>query len=206
MPGNMVGALIRIMNRIFCCCLLLLVFACSTEEERSASGGRGIAVPERPNEQEWPASFGFGEKADETLIKKWNISIPPDGKGLPPGRGSADQGAAVYQAKCASCHGPNGWDGPFDPLVMQNGAKTKTIGNYWPYATTIFDYIRRAMPYNTPGSLTNEEVYQLTAFLLYANGLLGKEEELNAETLPTVEMPARKLFVPDDRRGGREIR
>lgn len=165
-----------------------------------------LDLPVRPDERNWPERFGFGEEADGALINIWNISIAPDGKGLPAGRGSAKQGAVVYQVKCVSCHGPNGWDGPFDPLVTQEGGKAKTIGNYWPYATTVFDYIRRAMPYNAPGSLSNEEVYQLTAFLLYANGLLSEEEELDAKNLPKIEMPARKLFVPDDRKGGHEIR
>lgn len=153
-----------------------------------------------------PERFGFGEEADSALIDQWNISIPPDGKGLPPGQGSAKQGALVYQAKCIACHGKEGWEGPYDALVMREGVKTKTIGNYWPYATTIFDYVRRAMPYNAPGSLSDEEVYQLTAFLLYANGLLGEEEDLHAKNLPLIEMPAKKLYVPDDRNGGREIR
>ncbi|WP_134088031.1 c-type cytochrome [Olivibacter sp. XZL3] len=192
-------------TEVFCFCFLFLLSACSSESKKPTPAPP-LAVPERPDEEGWPNRFGFGEEADEALINKWNMSIAPDGKGLPAGRGSAKQGAVVYQAKCASCHGPKGWDGPFDPLVIEEGAMAKTIGNYWPYATTIFDYIRRAMPYNAPGSLSNEEVYQLTAFLLYANGLLGKDQELNATTLPKIEMPAKKLFVPDDRRGGREIR
>jgi len=185
--------------------MLLFMFACSSESKKR-SEQRKFGFPEKPDETDWPTSFGFGEEADEALIKKWNISIAPDGKGLPAGRGSAEQGAPIYQAKCASCHGPKGWDGPFDQLVINDAAKAKTIGNYWPYATTVFDYIRRAMPYNAPGSLSNEEVYQLTAFLLYANGIVDQHEEVNAETLPKIEMPARKLFVPDDRKGGREVR
>lgn len=205
MLDNMVVFPQKMTIKIFGCCFVLFLLACSPDSKKAAPV-RPMDLPERPDEEGWPSRFGFGEEADVALIRKWNISIAPDGKGLPEGRGFAKQGAVVYQAKCASCHGPKGWDGPFDPLVIQEGAKTKTIGNYWPYATTIFDYIRRAMPYNAPGSLSDEEVYQLTAFLLYANGLLSEEEELNAETLPKIEMPAKKLFVPDDRKGGREIR
>lgn len=153
-----------------------------------------------------PERFGFGKPASGRLVKSLNISISPDGKGLPDGEGLADKGALIYRAKCSACHGATGVEGPYDHLVASDTSKAKTIGNYWPYATTIFDYIRRAMPYSKPGSLTNEEVYHLTAFLLYRNKIIDEDRVINAESLPKIIMPAKHLFVNDDRKGGREIR
>lgn len=153
-----------------------------------------------------PEHFGFGKKAPESFIKQLDISIPPDGKGLPKGEGTADKGELTYKIKCVACHGATGVEGPFDHLVSSDTSKARTIGNYWPYATTIFDYIRRAMPFNKPGSLTNEEVYNLTAYLLYRNKIIAKSKIINAESLPEIRMPARNLFVNDDRKGGPDIR
>lgn len=205
MLGSM-GKFNKVAN-IFFCLTLMFVIACQPANKKNQVKHEveGSDAPVLPSDQEWPTRFGFGNKADESLIKRLNISIAPDGTGLPAGKGFADQGAIIYKAKCVTCHGPKGWDGPFDKLVSKDSSKAKTIGNYWPYATTVFDYIRRAMPYNAPGSLSDEEVYQLTAFLLYANGIVKINEEINAKTLPKIEMPAKKLFVVDDRRGGREI-
>jgi len=154
----------------------------------------------------WPAHFGFGKKASPALIRKWDISIGPDGKGLPGGSGIAADGQSIYLAKCATCHGKNGYEGPYDHLVYREKSNAKTIGNYWPYATTLFDYIRRAMPYNNPGSLSSEEVYKLTAFLLYRNKIIAADKVIDAHSLPKIKMPARKLFVNDDRQGGPEVR
>lgn len=160
----------------------------------------------------WPAKFGFGRAATKTEVDAWDIDVRPDGKGLPPGQGSASKGHAIYVQKCVACHG--------DASGAQAGAKLlgpvligdtviktklKTIGNYWPYATTLFDYIRRAMPYPEPGSLTNTEVYSLTAYLLKANHVTADTLQ-NAKTLPKVLMPAKKLFVFDDRKGGAEVK
>jgi len=153
----------------------------------------------------WPDKFGIGRQADQSFIAKWDIDVRPDGKGLPKGEGSAKDGAVVYRRKCASCHGANGYEGPEDKLVTDSSG-TNTIGNYWPYATTIFDYVRRAMPFNAPGSLTDQEVYDITAYLLYLNGIIKEEYKITATTLPQIEMPAKKRFVPDDRRGGSEIK
>jgi len=157
---------------------------------------------------EWPAGFGFGHPATVEQIKAWDISIRPDGKGLPVGTGDSRSGRSVYLVKCAACHGKTGTGGPYSSLVGVLGDTTtaKTIGNYWPYATTLFDYIRRAMPYGAPGSLTANEVYDLTAFLLFANKIIDSTTVINAENLPKVVMPARQFFVPDDRRGGAEVR
>src|SRR5882757_8226136 len=156
----------------------------------------------------WPASFGFGRLAAPKEIKDLDITVRPDGKGLPPGSGNASSGATIYQLKCAACHGKTGVEGPYARLVAPMGDTTeaKTIGNYWPYATTIFDYTRRAMPYNAPGSLSANELYSLTAFLLHANKIIDSVTVMTAESLPLVEMPARKFFVRDDRKGGPEIR
>lgn len=156
-----------------------------------------------------PARFGFGRPATDAQITALNIDVQPDGVGLPAGSGTAATGAVIFAAKCAACHGVGGTGGPNGPLVItppQPGKRTeKVIGNYWPYATTVFDYIRRAMPFNTPGSLTNEEVYALTAYLLTANKLLDEKTVLTAKNLPNVQMPAQKLFVPDNRNGGPAI-
>jgi cytochrome c len=152
--------------------------------------------------------FGFGRPATPKEVAAMDIAIRPDGRGLPPGSGKALAGRAVYLVKCAACHGKTGVEGPFARLVgpMGDTTKVKTIGNYWPYATTLFDYTRRAMPYNAPGSLTNDEVYGLTAFLLAANRIIDSGMVVNAGNLPGIEMPAKKLFIPDDRKGGPEIR
>lgn len=157
-----------------------------------------------------PAHFGFGRSATAAEIAALDIDVRPDGKGLPKGEGTAGEGKAIFQQKCAACHGATGSEGPNDRLVVGDttagGRRIKAIGNYWPYATTVFDYIRRAMPFNQPGSLTDEEVYSLTAYLLNANGLLAENAKLNAKTLPKIKMPARDRFVPDDRKDGPEIR
>ncbi|MEI6949973.1 cytochrome c [Paraflavisolibacter sp. H34] len=154
----------------------------------------------------WPGQFGFGRRAHADKVAAIDIDVRPDGKGLPSGRGTVAEGRQVYQLKCAPCHGVNGVDGPYNHLVYTDTSDAKAIGNYWPYATTLFDYIRRAMPFTAPGSLTNAEVYNVTAYLLHANKLIDSTDVLDARTLPLVAMPARKLFVPDDRKGGPEIR
>ncbi len=158
-----------------------------------------------------PAHFGFGRVATQAEIDRLDIDIRPDGKGLPAGSGLAAKGKIIFDAKCLACHGAGGIGGPNGSLVTTtDGEKSKraekTIGNYWPYATTVFDYIRRAMPFNQPGSLTNEEVYHLTAYLLSANKLIDEKTVIDAKSLPKVIMPAQKLFVPDDRKGGPEVK
>ena len=161
----------------------------------------------------YPKTFGFGRTATQKEIALLDTDVRPDGKGLTVGSGNAAEGKLVYAAKCSGCHGATGVEGPNDQLVTIKNpadpkvkARNKTIGNYWPYATTVFDYIKRAMPFNQPGSLTDQEVYNLTAFLLHENGLIKADEIINAKTLPKVIMPARDFFVPDDRKDGPEIR
>lgn len=160
-----------------------------------------------------PATFGFGKLVSQQEIARLDIDIRPDGKGLPAGRGTVLLGKTIYTAKCASCHAADGREIPGvklpgPPLVSspQAAGKLKTIGNYWPYATTLFDYLRRTMPYNAPGSLTDDEVYSLTAYLLNANQIIKANVIMNANTLPQVVMPAKKLFITDTRRGGNEVR
>src|SRR5262245_44821191 len=142
----------------------------------------------------------LGRDATPAQIAGWDISVGPDGVGLPPGKGTAATGAAVYEQKCQACHGAKGAGQPNDRLVGGQGtlatkAPVRTIGSYWPYATTVFDYVRRAMPYTQPQSLTNDEVYAVTAFLLNLNGIIGEQEEMNAQTLPRVTMPNRVNFI-----------
>lgn len=160
-----------------------------------------------------PAKFGFGRPATAQEIAAWNIDIRPDGKGLPAGQGDVKKGKLLYAQKCAMCHGEDGTEKPGvklpgSALVGDTSAnsKPKTIGNYWPYATTLFDYMRRAMPYNLPGSLSNNEVYSITAYLLNANKIIKADVVLDAKNLYKVQMPAKKLFIMDDRKGGPEIK
>ena len=143
-----------------------------------------------------------------------DIDVSPSGEGLPAGHGTAPQGARVYAARCASCHGPKG-EGippnyprlvgrdPRDGFPFGRDPKlVRTVGNYWPYATTIFDYVRRAMPQMTPGVLSADETYAVTAWLLAENEIIPRDAVMDAQTLPAVKMPARSRFAPDDRRGG----
>jgi cytochrome c len=128
------------------------------------------------------------------------VSIPPDGTGLPPGRGTPAQGAVIYAQKCQNCHGEKGGGQPNDRLVGGQGtlaskAPVRTIGSYWPYATTLFDYVRRAMPYTQSHSLTDDEVYAVTAYLLHLNGIIAEMSVMDAVTLPKVRMPNRENFI-----------
>jgi cytochrome c len=157
-----------------------------------------------------PTTFGFGRPASPSEIAKLDIDIRPDGLGLPAGAGTAAEGKPIYDLKCAACHGVGGIGGPNGSLAINPatpaGRREKVIGNYWPYATTIFDYVRRAMPFNRPGSLTDEEVYKLIAYLLYLNQLLDEKASIDAQTLPKIAMPAQKSYVRDDRQGGPQIK
>lgn len=171
-----------------------------------------------------PQRLGIGRPAPPELIASQDTDVRPDGTGLPTGRGTAKEGAGTYARQCASCHGPKGEGGSADVLVGPEprgvppfGPEYErwragrpdapfTIGNYWPYATTLFDYVQRAMPLNAPGSLTADETYGIVAWLLAGNGIIPEAAEMNRETLPKVVMPARNMFVPDDRRGGKATR
>ena len=154
-----------------------------------------------------PERFGFGKTPTEAEIKALDIDVRPDGQGLPVGEGTVAEGSKIYKMKCAVCHGATGKEGPQDILVGEPAsanfrfaesvdlARQKNIGNYWPYASTIFDYTYRAMPQNLPGSLTPDEVYSLVAFLLFKNEIISEDAVMNQTTLPQVQMPAEKYFV-----------
>ena len=157
-----------------------------------------------------PDRFGFGAAAAPDRIALWDIDVRPDGAGLPLGSGSVALGREVYERSCVQCHGPTGTEGPNDRLVTdqlwEQWPPGRAIGAFWPYATTLFDYTRRAMPQLQPGTLSADEVYGVVAYVLHLNGILPEDAELDAESLPTIEMPARDRFVPDNRTGGPTIR
>jgi hypothetical protein len=159
-----------------------------------------------PGGQYAEASHDIGTPLTDKDLAAWNIDVAPDGRGLPAGSGDVATGALVFAAKCAACHGAQGQGGLGDPLVGGQGtlasAKPKrTVGSYWPYATTLFDYIRRAMPYNAPESLSADEVYAVSAFLLNQNGIVPANTRLDAASLPRVVMPNHDGFVADPRPG-----
>ncbi len=142
----------------------------------------------------------LGTPISEAEIAAWDISILPDGTGLPPGSGTPSEGARIFATKCAVCHGENGKGDSAAALAgggpLTSGIETtKTIANFWPYATTIFDFTRRAMPWPKPRSLTNDEVYALTAYMLSLNKIVGEDAVMNAQTLPKVRMPNRDGFI-----------
>ena len=148
----------------------------------------------------WSQTPQLGQPASPALIAAWDISISPDGTGLPPGRGTPSQGAVIFEAKCAPCHGERGVGGPADRLTGGIGSLTsaqpvKTVSSYWPYATTLFDYIRRAMPVTNPQSLSNDEVYALCAYLLSIDHIVPADSTLDATTLAKIQMPNRDGFV-----------
>ena len=152
----------------------------------SAAEGPGLGIPASPQE-----------------IATWNLTVFPDGRGLPPGHGSAVEGKSVYQRYCASCHGANGSGGSSEELAGAKHGLTeahpdKTIGTYWPFATTLFDFVRRSMPPDAPGSLSSDQLYAVCAFLLNLNGIIAESAEMNAATLAQVKMPNREGFVRID--------
>lgn len=166
-----------------------------------------------------PKHFGLGRTPTAAEIAAENIDVMPNGEGLPAGSGNASQGAPVYAATCASCHGANGEGIPPYPQLTGGPKGTfdfasdykipRTIGNYWPYATSLYDYIRRAMPLTAPGSLTADQTYAVTAYLLSREGIIPDSATLDAKALAAIEMPARSHFVLDDRRGstgGKRVR
>jgi cytochrome c len=148
--------------------------------------------------------FGLGKKISERDLAAWDIDVRPDGAGLPRGRGRAREGREIFLAKCSACHGERGEGSPMDRLVGGQGTlasekPVKTVGSYWPYATTLFDYVRRTMPFTSPQSLRNDEVYALTAYLLSENGIVPPDAVLDQQSLPAVRMPNRDRFVDDPR-------
>jgi S-disulfanyl-L-cysteine oxidoreductase SoxD len=143
----------------------------------------------------------LGRVATSEEIASWDVSIGPDGVGLPPGGGTPKQGEAIYAARCVACHGEKGAGKPNDQLVGGQGTlpgdrpPVKTVGSFWPYATTVFDYVRRAMPYNESTSLRNDEVYAVVAYILNLNGIIADNDTMDEQTLRKVKMPNRDGFV-----------
>jgi cytochrome c len=149
-------------------------------------------------------TYNLGRPPTAEEVKAWDLTIPSDGEGLPPGRGTAVLGKPIYVKRCASCHGETGEDPKYGLLVGGHGSLAtakpiQTIGSFWQYATTLWSYIRRAQPFDAPGSLTADQVYAVTAYLLHLNGIIGEQEVMDAQTLPRVTMPNRDGFVPDPR-------
>jgi cytochrome c len=167
----------------------------------------GLALVPAGNEvfaQDSHGPYELGRPATEDEIHAWNIDVSPNGDGLPVGRGTVGEGARVFAVKCASCHGPTGKEGPREVLVGGQGTLAsdrplKTVGSFWPYATTLYDYIFRAMPYTAPQSLTPDEMYSVVAWLLFQNGIVTGDAVLDATTLLAVRMPNRNGFVSDPR-------
>lgn len=160
--------------------------------------------------------YGFGSPASAVDIAMWDIDISPDGAGLPSGRSTVTEGLKIYQTKCMACHGPTGTEGPFDVLAgrvpgdefpfAEDRSLRSTVGSYWPFATTLFDYTRRSMPFDFPGSLSDEEVYGVVGAMLFLNDLLPEDAVVDSATVVEIIMPARDRFIPDDRTGGPNIR
>jgi cytochrome c len=169
-----------------------LVAACASTPDNNNS-----ATPTRgPN---------LGATPSPAMLAAMDISIPPSGEGLPAGSGSVAQGQKVYETKCQSCHGPKGVGKPADALAggigsLASGKPMRTVGSYWPYATTLFDYVRRAMPTTAPMSLSNDEVYAASAYVLFLNGIVPESAVMNAQTLPQVKMPNRDGFIDYSRK------
>lgn len=148
--------------------------------------------------------YGIGRATTPAEIAGWNIDIGRDGRGLPPGSGSVSHGREVFEQQCVACHGDKGQGGVGDKLVGGRGTlgtphPVRTVGSYWPYAPTLFDYIRRAMPQNAPQSLSNDDVYAVSAYILNLNGLLPADGTLDAKSLAAIKMPNRNDFVGDPR-------
>ncbi len=174
----------------------------------AAAGGPGAA-----------RRYGFGRTPSPAEVRRWDIDVGPDGAELPAGRGTVAEGQALYLRHCMACHNRNGEGiAPLYPAIIGRDDKAegfhfatdpklvKTIGNYWPNATTVFDYVKRAMPLTAPGSLTDPEVYALTAYLLAANKVIPTDAVLDAKALEAVQMPYADKFVPDSRRGGPDVK
>jgi cytochrome c len=146
-------------------------------------------------------SYNLGRAPTDEEIRRWDISVGPEGRELPPGKGTAREGAQIFAQKCSACHGRTGVEGPAKVLVGGRGTigmpnALKTVGSFWPFATTVWDYINRAMPQRQEGTLTADQVYAVTAFLLHRNGIIEEDYVLDSRTLPRVQMPNRNGFYP----------
>ena len=200
------SALLRLILAL--ACAVLLAAACVGQDDAAgpAAGPQATTREAAPQPAMPSGPFGFGRDATADEILAWDIDVNPSGEGLPEGSGSVAEGDQVYRAKCAVCHGRNGEGvaGLSGALVMPYDPEApwppfpRTVGNYWPYATTLFDYVRRAMPANAPGSLSAGEVYAVVAWMLHRNEIVAADAVMDAQSLPAVEMPARRRFVQSD--------
>jgi mono/diheme cytochrome c family protein len=198
----------------------ILAIALSAACSQGGSAAPEASAAKTPSH---PARFELGAAASQAQIAALDIDVSSTGAGLPAGQGTVAEGAAVYGQKCASCHGPKGEGAaalpgtpampklvgrdPRDGFPFASDSKiAKTVGNYWPYATTLYDYVHRTMPISAPGSLQPNEVYAVVAWILAENEIIPRDAEMNATTLPAVKMPAAGKFVVDDRKGGRVFR
>lgn len=209
----------------WCALAAMSVLASAACSDRDAAvtqqGNAAVHVPRPADVQATPALpprfRTIGHDATRADIQRWDIDVNPAGNGLPPGRGTYATGATLFAQKCAACHGARGeGSGPYPRLVGrdpragfpfgQDLKHVKTVGNYWPYATTIYDYVNRAMPLTAPGSLRPDEIYSLAAFLLAENDIIDRSAVVDARSLPNVRMPAHDRFVVDDRKPGAGFR
>ena len=199
-----------------CALLAVAVVACGRDSRRDVvQQGSAIPLPAdvRPTPKLPDRFESIGHAAADAEVRAWNIDVNPRGDGLPAGHGSYATGQQLIAQKCAACHGAHGEGQAIYPRLI--GAEPRdsfpfardlkyvhTIGNYWPYATTLYDYINRAMPLTAPGSLKPDEIYSVIDYLLAENGVIGREVVMDERSLPRVAMPARNRFVRDDRVGG----
>jgi mono/diheme cytochrome c family protein len=187
--------------------LLTTITACGLLAGCSSSLDSAHEAQSSDAQARWRLSVdSIGKPISETALSAWNIDVAPDGRGLPNGSGDVATGGRIFAAKCAACHGAKGEGLIGDQLIGGAGTLAtanpkRTVGSYWPYATTLFDYIRRAMPYNAPQSLSADEVYALSAWILNRNGIVPDDARLDAHSLAAVRMPNRDGFVPDPRPG-----
>lgn len=149
-------------------------------------------------------TYGLGTAAPPEAVSAWDITVGPRGVGLPEGSGTAREGADVYEVRCKECHGEGGTGGDQaalvgDPAQLLESPPSKTVGSFWPYATTLFDYTRRAMPFEEPGTLTADQLYAVTAYVLFLNGIVGEDQSLDKDSLPAIQMPNQDGFVRDPR-------
>ena len=189
--------------------LACLVASCSVGSDPGVSAAAASSAP---------SSYGLGHPVDSIALAKLDIDVDPSGASLPAGSGTHAKGVTVYASKCAMCHGAKGEGMAADsthiayPKIVGREPRegfpfgrdpklVKTVGNYWPYATTVYDYVHRAMPISAPGTLTPDETYAVVAWLLAENEIIPRDAEMNARTLPAVKMPAAGRFVADDRAG-----
>lgn len=195
-------------SRIATLGLALWVSGCGGITPRSAQQGQNDAGAQATAIADMPTAgmqYGIGATPGPVQVAAWNIDVQPDGRNLPAGSGSVAQGRTLYAQACASCHGQQGEGKPMDRLVGGKGTlgtatPVKTVGSYWPYATSVYDYIHRAMPFNAPGTLSPGEAYAATAYLLYMNGIIPENAVMDARTLPRVQMPNREGFTAPDPR------